>query len=481
VEIGGTRGFFRDWLFAASPQRRKLFLSDLGLHVTYSRYASLDALKEAAAAKKTDDIGFLLVRVEGIEAPTRIDVRASINRVIPLEKTDYSAKILRYLPDFAMTAGKPQTRSPDPNNPAVQIEIAGPEGVERRWAFSRMPDFERFHRRKYKQISVRYHFQAQGSFPRRSLNVLEGPNKALYLLTRPGRGEGRLVKAGLNEKYGLPGSEGYLRLLTLYEKAGVRYEASNSGGGHPRPALLIGLSAGAETFERWLVMQPEKNAWRGEFTGRLGPWNARITFGPLRVPLGFEIGLVDFKKLHYEGSKLPKSFESDIRLVDAKSGVTLAKTIRMNEPLQYRGYTFYQSSYDDRGRREASIFSVSRDPGYPVVFVGFVLLTVGVFVIFYLKAPLKRGAKTAGSKAAGKKFVGAEVSGAKATGAEAAGAKATGPEAAGKKPAGAGPAGSKGGKAARADGGGAGRGPIGRGAAGEVETKGTDEKGDRTS
>ncbi len=53
----------------------------------------------------------------------------------------------------------------------------------------------------------------------------------------------------------------------------------------------------------------------------------------------------------------------------------------MNRPLEYGGYTFFQSGYERIGDRNATILSVSRDPGKWAVYAGFVLVCCGVIVM----------------------------------------------------------------------------------------------------
>jgi cytochrome c biogenesis protein len=81
--------------------------------------------------------------------------------------------------------------------------------------------------------------------------------------------------------------------------------------------------------------------------------NARLVrvWGPGRLPythdLGFEIRCEDFRlKTFIDGA--PMEFESDLTVWDRDSPVNpvLKKTIQVNDPLEYRGYTFYQASYN---------------------------------------------------------------------------------------------------------------------------------------
>ncbi len=75
-------------------------------------------------------------------------------------------------------------------------------------------------------------------------------------------------------------------------------------------------------------------------------------YGPGRLPyfhdLGFELKCDDFRlKTFIDGA--PMDFESDLAVIEptalVKSSV-VSKTIQVNDPLQYKGYTFYQASYN---------------------------------------------------------------------------------------------------------------------------------------
>jgi cytochrome c biogenesis protein ResB len=77
-------------------------------------------------------------------------------------------------------------------------------------------------------------------------------------------------------------------------------------------------------------------------------------------------------------------------LVDDGRGEPVPIHISMNKPLKHRGFRLFQSSYVRNGSQEASIFSVSYDPGVSVVYTGFIIFIAGMVVIFYLKPVIKR-------------------------------------------------------------------------------------------
>ncbi len=62
------------------------------------------------------------------------------------------------------------------------------------------------------------------------------------------------------------------------------------------------------------------------------------------IPLGFEVRCDDFDVSFYENSDTPKSFTSALTIIENGKEV-LTKTISVNDPLRYKGITFYQSSY----------------------------------------------------------------------------------------------------------------------------------------
>lgn len=76
----------------------------------------------------------------------------------------------------------------------------------------------------------------------------------------------------------------------------------------------------------------------------------RIREGTLVQYLPFAVKLKDFRVEHYESGQ-PKSFESDLVIIDQDRGKTFEQTIAVNHPLQYRGYTIYQASFGDGGSK----------------------------------------------------------------------------------------------------------------------------------
>ncbi len=102
------------------------------------------------------------------------------------------------------------------------------------------------------------------------------------------------------------------------------------------------------------------------------------------VSLPFEFVLEQFKMDKDPGTDNPASFESFVKLFDAKENLT--HHIYMNNPLKYQGLTFYQASYfQTEDGQFASILSANIDQGRPFKYIGAILLVSGAIWHFFLR------------------------------------------------------------------------------------------------
>jgi ABC-type transport system involved in cytochrome c biogenesis permease subunit len=124
--------------------------------------------------------------------------------------------------------------------------------------------------------------------------------------------------------------------------------------------------------------------------GRLALWegqHSNVIVGPPvdgkspAVELPFTVRLDAFEIDVYAGTSRPAMFRSRVTVLDDRAGAELAAVIEMNRELSHGGYKFFQSSYRIEGQREMSILSVSRDPGQPIVFIGYGLLIFGMLTV----------------------------------------------------------------------------------------------------
>jgi cytochrome c-type biogenesis protein CcsB len=99
------------------------------------------------------------------------------------------------------------------------------------------------------------------------------------------------------------------------------------------------------------------------------------------ITLPFGIRLNDFILERYPGSNSPSGYKSNVTLIDKTANVEKPFTIFMNNILKYKGYRFYQSSYDKD--EKGTILSVNHDlAGMLVTYTGYSLLFL--FIILSL-------------------------------------------------------------------------------------------------
>jgi len=166
-------------------------------------------------------------------------------------------------------------------------------------------------------------------------------------------------------------------------------------------ACLVELTVDGKSREVWLRRH---EGYTSEFTPvKFQGAEYGLCFDNDRLPLGFSLALEDLKVGVNPGTKDSASFESKVRLTDESQGIKDRESvIAMNEPLTHRHYTFYQSRWDkvrDQDQRPTgqltSIFQIGYDPGRIVKYAGSLLVVLGAFLQFTMRA----GIFTDGGKA----------------------------------------------------------------------------------
>lgn len=129
------------------------------------------------------------------------------------------------------------------------------------------------------------------------------------------------------------------------------------------PALLLGIAKGSQKRASWLFSRFPGQRFDKHGDASLRPIFVREQEGPV------------------------KDYKSKLTVLDGDKEV-LQKTIVVNKPLTYGGYTFYQSSYDQEQLHWTGL-QVTKDPGVPLVYVGFLLMVIGITFIYCVKPLLK--------------------------------------------------------------------------------------------
>ena len=83
-----------------------------------------------------------------------------------------------------------------------------------------------------------------------------------------------------------------------------------------------------------------------------------------------------YRVLYEPSEPRVKQFRSEVSILE-DGFIAARRTMEVNKPLRWKGYPLYQAGYDPENPHFSSLL-VSRDPGVPVVYLGFLLLTAGL-------------------------------------------------------------------------------------------------------
>jgi hypothetical protein len=107
---------------------------------------------------------------------------------------------------------------------------------------------------------------------------------------------------------------------------------------------------------------------------------------PERTYLPFEIKLSDFQKEMHPGTKIAKSFSSEIFLIENETSRRML--IEMNAPLRHKGYTLYQASFAElKDGREATVLAVVQNYGRLFPYIASIIMCIGVLLQMIIRIP----------------------------------------------------------------------------------------------
>jgi cytochrome c-type biogenesis protein CcsB len=124
-------------------------------------------------------------------------------------------------------------------------------------------------------------------------------------------------------------------------------------------------------------------------SGIIDGQTVEVSYGSKSTILPFSIKLNKFILERYPGSNSPSGYKSDVVLIDKTRSIEKPYMIFMNNILKYRGYRFYQSSFDRD--EKGTILSVNHDmagmlvtyTGYGLLFIFIILSLLNKNTVFY--------------------------------------------------------------------------------------------------
>ncbi|MCK4466546.1 MAG: cytochrome c biogenesis protein ResB, partial [Bacteroidales bacterium] len=167
-------------------------------------------------------------------------------------------------------------------------------------------------------------------------------------------------------------------LLEFYKKAKTKWVPVPEDPYHASINVLEFSVSGKEETKKILLLN-QMGQSRVENEIEMDGINIKLSYGTKFYELPFTLQLKNFQLDRYPGSMSPSSFASEVIVIDEQNNVEKPFRIFMNNVLKYKGYRFYQSSYD---RDElGTILAVNHDfLGTFVTYVGYFLMTLGIIL-----------------------------------------------------------------------------------------------------
>ena len=94
----------------------------------------------------------------------------------------------------------------------------------------------------------------------------------------------------------------------------------------------------------------------------------------------YKVELTDFTFEEYIGTRKAKNYTSHVRLTDPETGEDRQIAISMNNPLRYRGETFFQSGFQQE--TTTTTLQVVDNPGWRIPYVSCVMVAFGMLLHF---------------------------------------------------------------------------------------------------
>ncbi len=161
----------------------------------------------------------------------------------------------------------------------------------------------------------------------------------------------------------------------------IKYTAGT--GQKNTPGILTFLVTDGNSQKEVSIFE-KRGSQQEPVTFDLGSTRLSLSYGSRLIKLPFSLKLKDFQLERYPGSNSPSSYASEVVLTDKENHVEMPFRIYMNHILNYRGFKFFQSSYDPD--EKGTILSVNHDAlGTTLTYIGYFLMTLGMIISIFNK------------------------------------------------------------------------------------------------
>jgi ABC-type transport system involved in cytochrome c biogenesis permease subunit len=161
--------------------------------------------------------------------------------------------------------------------------------------------------------------------------------------------------------------EGIAAKVTLTDMAPEKEDEQNLSG--------LELTVSGKTFVLMERMSPS-----------ISHKGFQFSIGRKTTSLPFSIRLEKFSMSYYPGTNMARDYTSDVVVED--QGRVWPARIGMNEPLRYKGYTVYQSSFLEGPKDIQSVLSIVENKGRAFPYIGSIIIFAGLLVHLILRLRL---------------------------------------------------------------------------------------------
>ncbi len=172
-------------------------------------------------------------------------------------------------------------------------------------------------------------------------------------------------------------------IKSFTENAVIEYQSGHEGT-DMRGVQVVEMNASVDGRDKKFYLKGGKGFTGGVDQFDLNGVHFGVSYGSKIMTLPFALKLNEFQLERYPGSDSPSSYASEVTVIDKDKNLEMPFRIYMNHILDYKGYRFYQSSYDQD--EKGTILSVNHDYwGTLITYTGYFLLFAFLIASLFFK------------------------------------------------------------------------------------------------
>jgi len=309
--------------------------------------------------------------------PVRLPLPASVGVETPCGP-GLTAVVEQFALRSQVVAGRVVETASGAINPAVVVRINSGGASEIHTVFANHPDFGTIEGRSSDGplvASVALDTSALSEKP--VIAILSDPDGRVHAQVVSATGAGTAIPVALGTPVEFASLGFFLEARRLLPQARVEMAVQPSAPGREGARQFLRIEAGFEGKRAsfWLA-RGSSRTWA--LSGGRG---FEVTFSSQTRSVPFVVALEEFELIPHPGSTRAAEYRSHVRVnAGGREPMEKAAVVSMNRPLDVAGFRLFQSSYQlgREGGPDATVFSVSYDPGVPIVYSAFLLLVVGI-------------------------------------------------------------------------------------------------------